>query len=187
MRIVAVLYHASGQASFRTHHSFRFAMTQRTPALGDTDAWVAFTARVTALVGDDDPLYDTRGNGPELRSLIGSVPRHALDQTERPGGWSVVGVVEHLADAELVFGYRLRQILTLDRPALESFDQDRWSDLGAYNDGDVTAALETLACLRRRHLRLWQSASGSTVGPCGDPRGSGAGIVALNGPDHCRA
>ena len=146
-------------------------MTQRTPALGDTDAWVAFTARVTALVGDNDPLTILAETIPELRSLIASVPRHALDQTERPGGWSVVGVIEHLADAELVFGYRLRQILTLDRPALESFDQDRWAELGAYNDGDVAAALETFACLRRRHLRLWERVSGSTwdrVGIHGD-------------------
>jgi len=69
-------------------------------------------------------------------------------------------VIEHLADAELVFGYRLRQILTLDRPVLESFDQDRWAELGAYNAGDVDAALETFAALRTRHLRLWARVSG---------------------------
>jgi hypothetical protein len=146
-------------------------VTQQTPALGDTDAWLAFTARVTALVGDADPLAILAATVADLRALVGSVPRTSLDHTERPGGWSVVGVIEHLADAELVFGYRLRQILTLERPALESFDQDRWADLGAYNAGDVTAALETFAALRDRHLQLWGRVSGSTwdrVGIHGD-------------------
>lgn len=146
-------------------------MTQRTPALGDKDAWLTFTARVTALVGSADPLAILAETVDALRGLIGAGPRSSLDRTERPGGWSVTGVLEHLADAELVFGYRLRQILTLDRPALESFDQDRWAALGAYNEGDATGALETFAMLRGRHLRLWNSISGSTwdrVGVHGD-------------------
>ena len=102
---------------------------------------------------------------------MNSAPREALDRSERPGGWSVVGVLEHLADAELVFGYRLRQILTLDRPALESFDQDGWGTVGAYNDGDVDLALATFTALRRRNLRLWTRITGATwerVGLHGD-------------------
>jgi DinB superfamily len=134
-------------------------MTQQTPPLGDSNAWRAFTASVTALVGDSDPVAILAETAAHLRTLIASVPRAALDSTERPGGWSVVGVIEHLADAELVFGYRLRQILTLDRPRLESFDQDRWAAIGAYNDGDVTAALDIFAALRRRHLVLWTNIS----------------------------
>jgi hypothetical protein len=72
-------------------------VTHQTPALGDTVAWLAFTARVTALVGDADPLAILAETVTDLRALVGSVPGHALDHTERPGGWSVVGVVEHLA------------------------------------------------------------------------------------------
>jgi hypothetical protein len=88
---------------------------------------------------------------------------------EATGGPS--GKTPDLADAELVFGYRLRQILTLERPVLESFDQDRWAALGAYNAGDVTAALGTFAALRDRHLHLWARVSGSAwdrVGIHGD-------------------
>jgi hypothetical protein len=146
-------------------------MTHQTPAIGDSDAWVAFTARTTALVGVADPLVVLGETVAYLRSLVQSVPRTVLDTTERPGGWSVVGVVEHLADAELVFGYRLRQILTLNRPALESFDQDRWAAIGAYNDGDVAVALDAFAALRHRHLRLWSNVSGASwerVGVHGD-------------------
>ena len=142
-----------------------------TPALGDAEGWRAFTASVTALVGDADPLAILAETPTHLRMLVGPASREALVRTERPGGWSVVGVVEHLADAELVFGYRLRQILTLDRPALQSFDQDRWAAIGAYNDGDLTAALDTFSALRARHLRLWSRVSGSAwdrVGIHGD-------------------
>jgi hypothetical protein len=46
-----------------------------------------------------------------------------------------------------------------------------WAALGAYNAGDVTAALSTFAALRDRHLRLWARVSGATwdrVGIHGD-------------------
>ena len=143
--------------------NFRPALMSNTstPALGDADGWRAFTAGVTALVGDADPLTIIAETPAHLRTLIESASPDALARSERPGGWSVVGVMEHLADAELVFGYRLRQVLTLDRPPLQSFDQDRWAAIGLYNDGDVTTALDTFAALRARHLRLWSRVSGA--------------------------
>ena len=146
-------------------------MPPRTPALGDADAWRTFTAGVTALVGDADPLVVLAETAAHLRAVISTTPPERLHVTERPESWSVTGVIEHLADAELVFGFRLRQVLTLDRPALESFDQDRWAALGRYNDGDVATALDTFAALRARHLRIWSSVHGVTwerVGIHGD-------------------
>lgn len=97
----------------------------------------------------------------ELHAVISAAPLQALHHTERPDGWSVVGALEHLADAELVFGVRLRQVLTPDHPVLQSFGQDRWAALGRHNAGDAAAA-------PRRGPRLRPRAHPTVVPPLGE-------------------
>jgi hypothetical protein len=63
-------------------------------------------------------------------------------------------VVRHLADSEIVWGWRLRQVLAQDRPPLTGYDQDAWAERLRYADADIDEALEEFAVLRRGHLRL---------------------------------
>src|SRR5690606_29240641 len=62
--------------------------------------------------------------------------------------------VQHLADTELVYGYRLRNVLAADEPEIAAYDQDAWCDRLRYNDEDLADALDELDVLRRRNLRL---------------------------------
>ena len=59
--------------------------------------------------------------------LRGRAATPTLRRPEAPGKWSATEVVQHLADSELVLGFRMRMILTEDRPALQGYDQDRWA------------------------------------------------------------
>jgi hypothetical protein len=130
-----------------------------TPARGDAEGWRAFTASVVALVGDRDPLAVQGELLPGIRAALAGVPPAALRTPEAPGKWSIAAVLEHLADAELVFGYRLRQVLTLEAPRLESFDQDAWAARGRYDAGDPEESIAALGLLRARNLRLWHRLS----------------------------
>jgi hypothetical protein len=65
-------------------------------------------------------------------------------------------VVQHLADSELVGGFRLRLVLAQDRPPLTGYDQDLWADRLRYRDVDVRDALEQFTVLRKANLRLWE-------------------------------
>jgi uncharacterized damage-inducible protein DinB len=82
-----------------------------------------------------------------------------LRQPERPGKWSIGQVLQHLADSELVWGWRLRLILAQDRPTLTGYDQDRWAERLRYADSDPAQALEEFVTLRRANLRLLERAS----------------------------
>ncbi len=142
-----------------------------TPALGDTTGWRSFTAGVVALLGTRDPLDVLAELAPTVRELIAGSSDARLRAPEAPGKWSVAAVIDHLVDVELVFGYRLRQVLTHDRPVLPSFDQDGWAARGAYGTGDIASSLLTLELLRARHLALWRSlspADWSRIGIHGD-------------------
>jgi hypothetical protein len=118
-----------------------------------------YTAAVLGLLGDRDPvevLFQTPG-------LLGERVRDLSDDRvrtpEAPGKWSVVQVVEHLADSELVGGYRFRMIVAHDRPAITGYDQDRWATRLHYDQADVAQALELFRVLREANLRLIAHAS----------------------------
>ena len=113
-------------------------------------------------------LMEVLGSRPPLEVLNELVPWLAertqgddgtLRQPEAPGKWSVIHVVQHLADSELVFGFRLRMILTQDQPPLAGYDQDRWANELGYREVPLDLALWQLRGLRIPNLRLVRTLS----------------------------
>src|SRR5262245_30459156 len=68
--------------------------------------------------------------------------------------WSIQELVAHLADDELVGGYRIRLILAAPGIAIQAFDQDTWSRTGRYDRTDVRFSLEMFSVLRKSNLTL---------------------------------
>ena len=68
------------------------------------------------------------------------------------GKWSPAEIVCHLADCELVFGFRLRQTLAEDAPMIQPFDQDKWA--ATYPGVPASQALVAFMTLRGWNLRL---------------------------------
>jgi hypothetical protein len=90
-----------------------------------------------------------------LEQRIGGVAEAALRRPEAPGKWSVLQVIQHLADSELVMGYRIKMVLTQDRPPLPGYDQDQWAGEFHYDQAPLALALGQLRGLRAAHLHLW--------------------------------
>ena len=68
-------------------------------------------------------------------------------------------MLQHLADAELVWAYRLRMVLAEDRPAIVGYDQDRWAARLEYDGTNIRDAREQFAALRPSNLRIMRRAS----------------------------
>jgi hypothetical protein len=71
----------------------------------------------------------------------------------------MVQVLQHLADSDLVWGWRVRLILAHDRPQITGYDQDRWADRLHYADADPDDAMAALNVLRRANLKLIERAT----------------------------
>ncbi len=117
----------------------------------ETDAYIA---AILDLLGDRDPLEVLAETPAALRRLVASVPAAALLVPEARGKWSIRHVLRHLADSEIVWGWRLRVVLAQNRPSLTGWDQDAWADRLHYEEADAAEALEEFETLRRGHLRL---------------------------------
>jgi len=85
--------------------------------------------------------------------------RTQLRTPEAQGKWSVVALLQHWADSELVWGYRLRRVLAEDRPQLTGFDQDLWAERLRYADVDREMALRMFTAIRKANLQLLRRSS----------------------------
>ena len=93
-------------------------MTFSNPAGAATANAHAYREAVIALIGQRDPL-DVLSELPEwLRQKLRNLDDARLRKPEAPGKWSVIEVVAHLNDAELVHGYRTRMIVAEREPPL---------------------------------------------------------------------
>ena len=79
-----------------------------------------------------------------------------------PGKWSAAEIVSHLADCEIVFGFRLRQTLAEDEPTIQPFDQEKWAK--TYPGVPARLALETFTELRKWNLHLIRAAMPAAAG-----------------------
>lgn len=112
---------------------------------------------VLELVGDREPLAVLEELPGEVRRLIEGNSREQLRTPEKPGKWSMVEVLQHLVDSELVWAWRLRLIIAQDRPQLTGYDQDAWARELRYADTESGTALQELEVLRASNLRLLHS------------------------------
>jgi hypothetical protein len=118
-----------------------------------------YGAAVLELVGDRNPIDVLRDTPGAAARAVATLTPQQLKTFEAPGKWSVAMVLRHLADTDVVWGWRMRLILAQDRPAITGFDQDLWAERLDYANADPNESLETFAILRRDNLRLIERAT----------------------------
>jgi hypothetical protein len=88
----------------------------------------------------------------ELASLLAAIGAEKVAASPAPGKWSPAEIVCHLADCELVFGFRLRQTLAEDAPTIQPFDQEKWA--ATYPGIAANQALAAFTAFRSWNLPL---------------------------------
>ena len=129
------------------------------PASRSIEQARAYTAAVLDLLGSKDPITVLGSTPNDLHKVVVGLTECELSRPEASGKWSIRQVVRHLADSDLVWGYRMRMVLAHDRPTLTGYDQDRWAERLRYDQAPVDIALEEFRVLRRSNLRLVADAS----------------------------
>jgi uncharacterized damage-inducible protein DinB len=129
------------------------------PASRSAEQAKAYVSAVLELLGAQDPIEVLLETISALEQIRDGLSPEQIGQPEAPGKWSIRQVLQHLADSELVWGYRFRMVLAHDRPQLTGYDQDLWAERLGYDEADPDRALMDFAVLRRANLRLLARAS----------------------------
>ncbi|MGH7505640.1 MAG: DinB family protein, partial [Longimicrobiales bacterium] len=119
----------------------------------------AYTEAVLELAEGRNPLDVLHGTPTVARRAVEGMSAAQMSMPEREGKWSVRHVLRHLADADIVWSWRMRLVLAQDRPTLTGYDQDAWASRLRYADADPEESLQEFAVLRRGNLRLLDGAS----------------------------
>lgn len=120
--------------------------------------WKQYTNRMLSNIEGKEPLHVQQATPKKLASLIGGRKKAQLFRRPAPGKWSVAEIMAHLADTEIVVSWRLRQILSSNGIALQSYDQDLWANAFDYGHRDPRHSLETFRLLRQNNLALLKAA-----------------------------
>ena len=101
-----------------------------------------YTQRILNALGHRDPVSVLQETPAKLAELLQSPPADVLKQRPAPGKWSVVEILAHLADAEMVLGFRVRLIVGQPGVPIQAFDQDVWATFSHYDQIPASESLE---------------------------------------------
>jgi DinB superfamily len=111
-----------------------------------------------------DQLLEAYREGPaRLRAAIAGLSMEQLRARPRPGKWSILEIVLHVADSELSGALRVRYVRAQPGARLPMYDQDLWTARLRHNEADVGLLDDTLALfhlLRRTTGRIFAAAHG---------------------------
>lgn len=116
-----------------------------------------YTQRMLKHSQGKNPLRLQKGTHKKLAALTKRLNKKQLTRQPAPDKWSIAEILAHLADAELVIGYRIRLILASNGTTIQAFDQDAWAKTFKYGCRDSKISLETFRFLRENNLRLLNS------------------------------
>src|ERR1700681_2312689 len=118
-----------------------------------------YTERMLNHSQGKDPLRLQQAAPKKFAALTNALSKKRLAQRPGPGQWSIAEILAHLADAELVIGYRMRLILAANGTTIQAFDQDAWAATFNYGRRDPKISLETFRALRENNLLVLKTVS----------------------------
>ncbi len=122
-----------------------------------TETVQQYTQRILSNAQGQDPITLQSATNKKLTRLVKGVPTAKLRKRPTPDKWSVAEILAHLADVEIVIGWRMRSILGDPGTAVQAYDQNTWVVSGHYEKRDSRKSIEIHRVLREANLALLKS------------------------------
>jgi len=116
-----------------------------------------YTQRILSYIEGKEPLAVQAATAERLAQLIEGVSTSELRRRPAPDKWSVREIIAHLADGEIVGGFRVRFILGSPGSPVVAYDQDKWVTSGHYDKRNPQKSAELFRVLREANLALLES------------------------------
>jgi hypothetical protein len=113
-----------------------------------------YTQRILSHTQGQDPLKTQAATPKKLERLIKGVSPAKLRKKPAPEKWSVGEILAHLADTEIVVGWRMRSILGAPGSDVQAYDQNAWNASLHYDKRDPRKDLIQQRVIREANLAL---------------------------------
>ncbi len=108
-----------------------------------------YKQRILGIVEGKNPLGVFKTTPDKIARLIRGLSSARLCRRPAPGKWSIAEILAHLAETEIVIGYRFRMIRNKNGTPIQAFDQDDWAASSKYQTMDARQSLAAWRELRK--------------------------------------
>ena len=99
----------------------------------------------------------------DIAEAVSGLPDKVLRYKPSPEKWCVLEILGHLSDVEIIYGYRLRQMLADTKPVISPLDQNAWTRNLNYLNSTPSELVAFYGLGRHHNLRLLRSLKASDV------------------------
>src|SRR5712671_3820557 len=98
---------------------------------------------------------DTAEKSPNQIALaVSGLPDKVMRYKPASDKWCILEILGHLADIEIVYAYRLRQMLADKKPVIAPMDQDDWANNLGYMETPPAEMLALYGLNRHANIQL---------------------------------
>src|SRR5579872_2058367 len=90
----------------------------------------------------------------QIAAAVSGLPDKTLRYKPSPDKWCILEVLGHLADIEIVYAHRLRQMIADKKPVIAPMDQDAWAQNLGYMEIPAPELVALYGLNRHHNLRL---------------------------------
>ena len=99
-------------------------------------------------------LEEAEKNPRQIAAAVSGLPDKVLRYKPAPDQWSILEVLGHVADVEIVYAHRLRQMLADAAPTIAPMDQNAWAQHLGYLETPAPELIAVYGLIRLHNLRL---------------------------------
>jgi uncharacterized damage-inducible protein DinB len=90
----------------------------------------------------------------QIAAAVSGLPDGTLRYKPAPDKWSILEILGHLADVEIVYAHRFRQMLADKKPVIAPMDVDDWASNLGYSKESPAELVAAYGLNRHRTLQL---------------------------------
>jgi hypothetical protein len=90
----------------------------------------------------------------QVAAAVSGLSEKMLRYKPAPDKWCILEVLAHLADVEIVYAYRLRQMIADKKPVIAPMDQNEWARSLGYVETPPAELIALYGLNRHGNLRL---------------------------------
>lgn len=90
----------------------------------------------------------------EIAKAVSGLPEKIMRYKPAPNKWSIWQILGHLADVEILYAHRFRQMLGDKKPVIAPMDVDDWANNLCYEDENPAELIAAYGLNRHRTLQL---------------------------------
>jgi DinB superfamily len=90
----------------------------------------------------------------EIAAVVLGLPEKTLRYKPSPDKWCIWEILGHLVDMEILYAYRLRQMLADKDPVIAPIDQDDWAKNLGYLESPISELVALYGLNRHANVRM---------------------------------